>query len=159
MPRHLYNIHLIPQHSRLACPKNEKYITYIHTYIHTIHTIHLHTLMLDLTDFPLRPYLSFISSHRSRPSNWSLPPSPPQPAPALPSSCSSSATLLSWSDWGRNWEPGVFFTMGACALKENSGWTLLGASSTLTASSRRCWDSSHQSQGPTELPCRPLNLT
>lgn len=101
---------------------------------------------------------SFILSHRSQPLNWSLPPSPPQPVPALPLSCSSFGTLRSWSDWGRNWEQGVSSTMDASFLRENSEWRPLGASSTLTVSSKRCWDSTHQCQGPTEPPCRHLNL-
>lgn len=99
-----------------------------------------------------------LSCRRSRPSSWSLPPSPPRPVPALPSSCSSSAILLSWSDWGRSWGPGACFTMDASALKGSWGWTPLWASNTWTASSRRCWDSLHLCQVPTEQPRRRLNL-
>lgn len=96
--------------------------------------------------------------HRSRPLSWSLLPSPPRPVPALPSSCSSSAILLSWSDWGKSWGPGVCSTMDACALKESWGWTPLWASNTWTVSSRRCWGSLHLCRVPTEQPCRLLNL-
>ena len=107
----------------------------------------------------LNHHLASLSSHRSRPSSWYLLPLPQQPAPAPRSSCSFSAILPSWSAWERSWGPGVSSTMAACALKENWGWTPSWASSTWTVSSRRCWDSIHLSQGPTEPPCRPLNLT
>lgn len=104
-------------------------------------------------------HLASLSSHRSRPSSWSSPPLPPRPAPAPRSSCSSSATLPSWSAWGRSWEPGVSSTMAASAPKESWGLTPSWASSTWTVSSRRCWDSLHLSRGLTEPPCRPSNLT